>query len=106
LSSFYERPILNSPYQAPELHHPLDDKSQLLEGAPRPGRRPSRPIVPIPASRKKASTAQASLELENYTDHALISEIRGYLDSWRGLRNPADWGATNLRTPFFLGGSQ
>jgi type III restriction enzyme len=90
LSSFYERPILNSPYRAPELHHPLDDNGQPLEGAPRPGRRPSRLIVPVPASRKKASTAQASLELETYTDHALINEIRGYLDSWRGLRNPAD----------------
>jgi type III restriction enzyme len=89
LTSFYDRPILNSPYRAPELHHPLDDNGQPLEGAPRPGRRPSRLIVPVPASRKKASTAQASLELETYTDHALINEIRGYLDSWRGLRNPA-----------------
>jgi type III restriction enzyme len=51
-------------------------------------------IVPVPASRKKAPTAQASLDLETYTDHALINEIRGYLDSWRALRNPADWGVT------------
>jgi type III restriction enzyme len=76
LTSFYDRPILNSPYRAPELHHPLDDKGQPLEGQPRPGRRPSRLIVPVPASRKKASTAQASLELETYTDHALINEMR------------------------------
>jgi hypothetical protein len=94
LSSFYDRPILNSPYRAPELHHPLDDNGQPLEGAPRPGRRPSRLIVSVPASRKKASTAQPSFELETYTYHALINEIRGYLDSWRGLRNPADWGVT------------
>ena len=79
LSSFYDRPILNSPYRAPELHHPFDENGQPLEGEPKPGRRPSRLIVPVPASRKKAAAAQASLELETYTDHALINEIRGYL---------------------------
>ncbi|HTV32895.1 MAG TPA: DEAD/DEAH box helicase family protein [Methylocella sp.] len=96
MSSFYERPILNSPYRAPELHHPLDQNGQPLEGEPRPGRRPSRFIVPVPASRKKASAGQASLELETYTENALINEIRGYLDRWRALRNPADWGVTGV----------
>jgi hypothetical protein len=73
---------------------------------PGPRRIASRICPDLISDRHKASTAQASLELENYTDHAPINEIRGYLDSWRGLRNPADWGATNLRTPSFLGGSQ
>lgn len=41
LNSFYERPILNSPYRAPESHHPLDQNGQPLEGEPRQGRRPS-----------------------------------------------------------------
>ena len=94
VNSFYERPILNSPYRAPEFHHPLDPNGQPLEGEPRKGRRPSRFIVPGPASRKKASAAQASLDLENYTENALINEIRGYVDPWRSLRNPADWGVT------------
>jgi type III restriction enzyme len=94
LSSFYERPILNSPYGAPAYHHPLDDKGQPLDSDPRRGRRPSRFIVPVPASRKKASAAQASLELETYTENALINEVRGYLDSWRTIPNPADWGVT------------
>ena len=94
LSSFYERPILNSPYRAPELHHPLDENGQPIEGEPRPGRRPSRFIVPVPASRKKAIGRQASLDLETYTENALINEIRGYVEPWRALRNPADWGVT------------
>jgi type III restriction enzyme len=94
LTSFYERPILNSPYRAPELHHPLDKNGQPLEGEPRRGRRPSRFIVPVPASRKKTGSDQASLDLETYTENALINEIRGYLGSWRALRNPADWGVT------------
>ena len=94
MNSFYDRPILNSPYRAPELHHPLDQNGQPLEGEPNQGRRPSRFIAPVPASRKKASAAQASLDLETYTDYALINEIRGYVDRWRALRNPADWGVT------------
>jgi type III restriction enzyme len=94
LSSFYDRPILNSPYRAPELHHPLDDNGQPLPGDPRPGRRPSRFIVPVPASRKKAAKDQGTLELETYTENALINEIRAYVDSWRVLRNPADWQVT------------
>ena len=35
MTSFYERPILNSPYHPPSLHHPLDDNGQPLEGEPR-----------------------------------------------------------------------
>lgn len=96
MTSFYDRPILNSPYRAPELHHPLDKNGQPLEGEPRPGRRPSRFIVPVPAARKKAANDQGSLDLETYTENALINEIRGYLDSWRSLRNPADWGVTGV----------
>ena len=92
LNSFYERPILNSPYRAPGLHHPLDQKGQPLEGEPTPGRRPSRFIVPLPASRKKPSAGQASLDLETYTENALINEIRGHVGPWRSLRNPPDWG--------------
>jgi type III restriction enzyme len=111
LSSFYERPILNSPYRAPELHHPLDKNGQPLEGEPNPDRRPSRFIVPVPASRKKNVAAQASLDLETYTENALINEIRAYVDAWRRLRNPADWGVTAIsqrllehwRNPDFVG---
>jgi len=96
LNSFYERPILNSPYRAPEWHHPLDETGQPLEGEPRPGRRASRFIVPVPASRKRAAANQASLDLETYSPNPLINEIRGYVDRWRSLSNPADWGVTGV----------
>ena len=94
MSSFYERPILNSPYRPPEFHHPLDDSGQPLEGAPIAGRRPSKFIVPVPASRKKAAATQASLDLETYTENAKINEIRAYLAAWRAIPNPGDWGVT------------
>lgn len=93
MSSFYERPILNSPYRVPELHHPLDAKGQPLEAEPRQGRRPSRYIVPVPG-RKKTQADQAALDLGTYDENALVNEIRGYVDRWRSLRNPADWGVT------------
>ena len=96
LNSFYERPILNSPYRVPELHHPLDKNGQPLTASRGQGRRPSRLMVPVPASRKKASAAQSSLDLETYTENALINEIRGYVDRWRALRNPVDWGVTGV----------
>ena len=92
--SFYERPILNSPYALPALYHPLDDTGQPLNGEPIAGRRPSKFIVPVPASRKKAAAAQSSLDLETYTENAKINQIRSYLDPWRAVPNPADWGVT------------
>jgi type III restriction enzyme len=94
LNSFYERPILNSPYERPALHHRLDDHGQPLEGEPAKGRRPSKFIVPVPSSRKKAVAAQASLDLETYAENAKINEIRNYLQAWRAIPNPADWGVT------------
>jgi type III restriction enzyme len=94
LTSFYEQPILNSPYRAPEWHHPLDKNGQPLEGGPNSGRRPSRLIVPVPATRKKAANDQGLLDLETYTENPLVNEIRGHLESWRALRNPADWSVT------------
>ncbi len=96
MSRFYERPILNSPYLVPALHHPLDKKGQPLDGEPNRGRRPSRFIVPVPASRKRASAGQASLDLGDSSDNALINAIRADVDQWRDLRNPADWGVTAL----------
>src|ERR1700730_622844 len=37
--SFFERPILNSPYEVPKLHHALDDDGQPLDIPPAEGRR-------------------------------------------------------------------
>lgn len=65
-----------------------------MDGEPLRGRRASRFIVPVPASRKKATAAQPSLDLETYTENAKINEIRGYVEAWRAVPNPADWGVT------------
>ena len=92
--TFYEQPILNSPYSEPVYHHPLDDYGQPLEQPAILGRRTSKFIVPVPKSRKASAAAQASLDLETYTPNSLINEIRGYVNAWRQIRNQADWGVT------------
>lgn len=38
---------------------------------------------------------QGTLDLETYTDNALINEIRGHVDAWRDLPGGADWGVTS-----------
>src|SRR5687768_4972479 len=105
--SFFDRPILNSPYTAPTLHHALDAEGQPLDQPPVEGRRKSELLTPVPKPRKqqkKAGKDQKSFVLEDaaglstveqeYNPTPIINEIRSHLESWRGLRNPADWGVT------------
>ena len=92
--SFYERPILNSPYARPRFHHPLDEQGQPLGLPPVEGRRPSKFIVPVPAARRRGAAAQGALPLETYSDSAIVNEIRGHVQAWRDLPGGADWGVT------------
>jgi type III restriction enzyme len=46
--------------------------------------------APVPLSKKK----QPELDLGRYSDNDIINEIRSYLESWRKLPDPADWGVT------------
>ena len=104
-SSFFEQPILNSPYEAPTRHHALDADGQPSEQPPVPGRRRSELITPVPKPRKKQrKSAQTSFVLpdadglsteeQEYNPTPIINEIRSYVASWRALPNPADWGVT------------
>jgi type III restriction enzyme len=103
--SFFERPILNSPYERPRLHHALDAEGQPLNLPPVEGRRRSELITPVPKPRKrKASSRQGSFvfadddglttEDQEYNPTPIINEIRGHVDAWRALPNPSDWGVT------------
>lgn len=56
--SFFDRPILNSPYELPKLHHALDEDGQPLDVPPIQGRRPSKLITPVPKPRKKKTKAE------------------------------------------------
>jgi type III restriction enzyme len=104
-ASFYEEPILNSPYEPPSRHHALDEDGQPTDQPPVSGRRPSRLIIPVPKPKKKsASPDQGNLVLadakglstaeQEYNENWVINEIRGYVADWRAIPNPKDWGVT------------
>jgi type III restriction enzyme len=103
--SFFERPILNSPYEVPRRHHALDKDGQPLDEPPVEGRRRSELITPVPRHRKRKSKPEqeilvfgddeglSSVEQE-YNPTPIINEIRSHVASWRDLPNSADWSVT------------
>lgn len=101
--SFFDHPILNSPYRAPDFHHVLDDEGQPLDVPPAPGRRESKFITAVPQSRKRKKAQDSfvfgdelglSTPSQEYNPTPIINEIRQHVASWRALPNPADWGVT------------
>ena len=102
-ASFFEHPILNSPYEAPVKHHALDTDGQPMDVPPVEGRRRSELVTPVPKARKRqtgqtslvlADTSSISTSDQEYTTNNLINDIRGPVGTWRDLQNPADWGVT------------
>jgi type III restriction enzyme len=105
--TFYEQPILNSPYEEPSLHHALDDDGQPTDNPPVPGRRRSELITPVPKSRKrrnKSNSSQVAMDLQSddgisseeqeYNPTPIINEIRSRVADWRRLPSQNDWGVT------------
>ena len=101
---FFERPIVNSPYEYPHKHWELDPSGQptgnLIER-----RRRAEFITPIPKPRKQKGAAKQqvivfdegkglSTQEQQYDPTSLINEVRHYVDQWRGLKNPNDWQVT------------
>ena len=104
-ASFFEQPILNSPYETPTRHHALDADGQPMDVPPANGRRRSALITPVPKPRKKQRKAdQGTLSLteaqelstraQEYDVSDFINEIRGHVSTWRAIPNPSDWGVT------------
>jgi type III restriction enzyme len=100
---FFERPILNSPYEYPRQHWELDADGQPTQLVVETRRRASF-ISPIPrAKKRKGKAAQQDLDIggeeqvsskhQKY-DEATINELRSRVDAWRELKNPSDWGVT------------
>ena len=99
-NDFFERPILNSPYEYPDRHWELDDEGQPTQKVVQT-RRPASFITPIPKPKKRKSI-QAELVLdegkglstEKQQYHAsIINEVRRHVDRWRGLPESA-WNVT------------
>lgn len=97
---FFQRPILNSPYEYPESHWELDASGQPTQQII-PERRRADFITPIPKPKKRRSKDQQeilfdeglglSTDIQQYDPTSIINEVRGYVDQWRKLPNPGDW---------------
>jgi type III restriction enzyme len=101
---FFDRPILNSPYERPARHWELDEQGQPTQLVI-PNRRPVRLITPIPSPRKhkKTSGQQAMVFDEGkglstaeqlYDPTPLINQVRSQVEIWRSLPNPNQWQVT------------
>jgi type III restriction enzyme len=103
-ASFFDKPILNSPYEYPIRHWELDAEGQpthrIIET-----RRHSDLITPVPKPKKRRrSKGQAEMVLggpealstaeQEYNPTPIINEIRGYVTNWRNLPNPDQWQVT------------
>lgn len=101
---FFERPILNSPYDYPGRHWELDSEGQptqrIIEN-----RRRAEFITPIPKPKKQKQkkNQQAlvfdegkglSTDKQQYDPTSIINELRFQVDQWRKLENPNDWQVT------------
>jgi type III restriction enzyme len=101
---FFERPILNSPYEYPGQHWELDDSGQPTQRIVESRRRADF-ITPIPKPRKRKGKADQtkiifdegkglSTEAQQYDPTSVINELRREIDKWRKLKNPDDWRVT------------
>jgi type III restriction enzyme len=94
---FFERPILNSPYERPTRHWELDSQGQPTQNIG-DFRRKAEFITPIPKPKKqKSKAADATLSLvyddglglsnasQQYDPTAIINEVRSLVDQWRTL---------------------
>jgi len=102
--SFFEQPILNSPYAYPSRHWALDDSGQPT-GKLIASRRRAEFITPIPKPRRrKGSAEQAALlfdegkglstAAQQYEHTAVLNGVRREVDQWRTLPRPDQWQVT------------
>jgi len=102
---FFERPILNSPYEYPRQHWELDKTGQPTQKVIE-ARRKAEFITPIPKPKKrKGQGEQTSLLLDDDTGlssqsqeyektASMINAVRQEVDRWRAISNPSDWRVT------------
>lgn len=102
-NQFFERPILNSPYEYPSRHWELDSSGQPTQQIIETRRR-AEFITPIPKPKKQKGAKQADLifdegkglstEDQQYSHTAIINAVRQEVDKWRTIPNPNNWHVT------------
>ena len=102
MPSFFERPILNSPYDYPRRHWELDDNRQPTNRQME-SRREASFITPVPKPRKRrrdqgqlaldAEAAAVDTAKQQYQLAHVINGVRRQVDAWRELPE-AQWRVT------------
>lgn len=103
-NSFFERPILNSPYEYPSQHWELDETGQPTQQVV-DRRRPAQFITPIPLPRKRKNAGlqemlvldegkQLSTKEQQYDTTSVINKVREQVDRWRQIPNREGWQVT------------
>ena len=98
---FFEKPVINSPYEYPKRHWELDSQGQPTQQIIQRRRR-AEFITPIPKPRKRKGAAEQrqfvfdegkglSTEKQQYDPTSIINQIRRHVDQWRSLPNPNQW---------------
>ena len=103
-NQFFEKPILNTPYEYPVRHWELDASGQPTQRIIESRRRAEFiTAIPKPQKRKKADQQQLvfdegkglSSEEQQYDPTSpVINELRRNVDRWRSIPNPNDWHVT------------
>jgi type III restriction enzyme len=103
-NSFFDHPILNSPYEYPARHWELDATGQPTQRIIEL-RRKAEFITPIPKPKKRRTGATQegfvfdegkglSTKEQQYDPTSIINEVRGHVDAWRSLPNLNQWQVT------------
>ncbi len=100
--SFFEKPVLNSPYEYPARYWELDENGQptnrIIDR-----RRRAEFITPIPKPKKRRREQRdivfdegkgLSTAAQQYDPTSIINELRQRVDRWRDLPSPARWHVT------------
>jgi type III restriction enzyme len=100
---FYDKPILNSPYEYPSRHWELDESGQPTQRIVEK-RRSVKLITPIPKPRKRNRVEEQlrmsfedqglSTAEQQYDPTPIINSLRDHVDKWRAIVNPSDWNVT------------
>ena len=103
---FFEKPVLNSPYECPSRHWELDATGQPTQKIVE-SRRLAEFITPIPKPKKRkgSSGQQAALVFDEkarkigskdqqYDLTEIINGVRRQVDRWRSIPNPSQWRVT------------
>jgi type III restriction enzyme len=98
---FFDRPILNSPYDAPSRHWELDGSGQPTQQVIAQRRR-AEFISPIPKPKKRKEQQYLDLggdegvssKEQQYATTETITRLRTLVSQWRDLRQTSQWNVT------------